>query len=411
LHALAPGTATPEAGEARARLARALEEEREARARIAASQRRLAHFVPEEPPADLAAVAAALPKGTLLLLYHLGEEACHVLAVPGAAAERARLVALPRDGFEKRIDGWLELVATAAAPEANLSRELGRALLDPLAAELREAERVVVSPDRELAFLPFEALRWSDGSGEPRRLIETCEVAYVPSATVLLRLRAQTEGVAPGLGALALGDPVYGTLDPASGAEAPHASWPRLPESSAEAQAVAALLPSKETRLCLRAQATLAELDAALGGATHRWRVIHLACHGVFVPDSPGASGLVLGGGEILSPYGALRRRFDADLVTLSACETGRGVVRVGDGVDGLVRTLFVAGTPRVMVAGWRIPDEGTRTFMEAFYRAWLDDGLAPAAALRRAKLDALRSADRTHPACWAAFTLWGLPD
>lgn len=388
------------------RLADALGASVAARASISSAHRRLAHLLDRGAALRTSAVARALPAGTLLLLYHLGEERDYVLALPGGAPGSARLVPLPRtpDGLT-RADDWLALLAAPGSPESGLAATLGAVLLAPLAAELAAARRVLISPDRQLAFLPFEALQWGPAGQPPRRLIETHEVAYVPSATVLARLDAQAVGTLPGAGALVLGDPVYAS--PAGGTP-----WVALPESGEEARAVAALLPGPATRLLLGAQATRAELDAALAAPAPRRRAIHLACHGFFDPELPGASGLVLGGGEVLTPSALLRRRFDADLVALSACETGRGAVRVGDGVDGLARSLFVAGAPRVLVSGWRVPDRGTRDLMEAFYRAWIERQESPASALRSAKRAALAAGgERAHPSRWASFTLWGLPD
>jgi len=102
--------------------------------------------------------------------------------------------------------------------------------------------------------------------------------------------------------------------------------------------------------------------------------------------------------------------KLPADLAVLSACSTAQGKVERGEGVVVLVRGFFLGGSPRVVVSDWDVDDAITRRFMVAYYRNMFEGGLAPGSALRATKLDMLRGdPDRTHPAHWAAFVLWGL--
>ena len=105
------------------------------------------------------------------------------------------------------------------------------------------------------------------------------------------------------------------------------------------------------------------------------------------------------------------QQTLSADLVVLSACDTGRGRIRSGEGVIGLVRGVFFAGCPRVVVSNWKVHDASTRRLMASFYEKMVKERLSPAAALRSAKLDMLRSKEHAHPFHWAAFVLWGLGD
>jgi hypothetical protein len=111
-------------------------------------------------------------------------------------------------------------------------------------------------------------------------------------------------------------------------------------------------------------------------------------------------------------PHGprGFRMRIPADLVVLSACETGRGKAYRAEGIVGLTRAFMFAGSPRVIVSLWRVDDAATRALMEAFYRRWKEG--APAALALRGAQEEVRKRERwSHPRYWAAWTLWGLPD
>ena len=144
-----------------------------------------------------------------------------------------------------------------------------------------------------------------------------------------------------------------------------------------------------------------------------RWRAVHLACHGLVDPERPMLSSLALTGGS-LSAFDVLRTKIPADLVVLSACETGRGKIVHGEGLLGFTRTFMLAGAPRVVVSLWPVEDMATQALMSKFYELWnpkAGDGLPAAAALRKAQ-EYVRAQDRwKHPSYWAAWQLWGLPD
>jgi CHAT domain-containing protein len=139
------------------------------------------------------------------------------------------------------------------------------------------------------------------------------------------------------------------------------------------------------------------------------WRALHFACHAFVDPERPRLSGLVLSGGEVLDLDRIHGLRARADVVVLSACETGRGRLLAGEGVLGLVRGFFFAGAKRVVASSWKVADDDARLLMDVFYRLFAGEGRQAAAALRLAKRE--RMAAAPHPYHWAAFSLWGLPD
>jgi len=90
-------------------------------------------------------------------------------------------------------------------------------------------------------------------------------------------------------------------------------------------------------------------------------------------------------------------------VVTLSACETGVGEVKNGEGVFGLRRAFFLAGAETLVMSLWEVSDHATREIMSSYY-AGLKNGLERAAALREAQLTILKRKDRQHPFYWASF-------
>jgi CHAT domain-containing protein len=141
---------------------------------------------------------------------------------------------------------------------------------------------------------------------------------------------------------------------------------------------------------------------------------LHFAVHGVVCESSPERSGLILTLDDDAVEDGILETReiFDlrlaADLVVLSACDTGVGRLVRGEGVVGLARAFFYAGVPSLVVSMWQVPDQSTADLMTAFYRH-LDEGENKAAALRWAKIRLIDAGGgNSAPLYWAPFILLG---
>ena len=147
------------------------------------------------------------------------------------------------------------------------------------------------------------------------------------------------------------------------------------------------------------------------------YRVVHLATHGVLDNASPLYSHVVLarsgrGGRDdgLLEAWEIMNMQLSAELVVLSACETARGRVTPGEGVIGLMWSVFVAGSPATLVSEWQVDSASSTALMVAFHRAWNDhaNGLSKARALRAASLTVLRTRESSHPFYWAGFILVG---
>ncbi len=144
--------------------------------------------------------------------------------------------------------------------------------------------------------------------------------------------------------------------------------------------------------------------------------MVHFATHGILNSQHPELSGVVLSlFDETGKPQNGFLRLHDifnlklpAELVVLSACETGLGEDIKGEGLIGLTRGFMYAGSPRVVVSLWSVDDQATSELMKKFYSFMLQDGLKPAAALRAAQVEMWRNPSYQSPYFWAAFTLQG---
>lgn len=274
------------------------------------------------------------------------------------------------------------------------ARALDAMVLGPMRAALAGATTLIIVPDGLLWDLPFQALQ----SPAARYLIEDAAVSYAPSVTVLrdtMRLHAETNGART---VLALGNP-------GTGSDA-------LPETAAEVTQLSRIY-GPSSRVYLGREAREDRLKAEAPG----YRVLHLATHGVLDNASPLYSHLVLARPEPgeredgwLEAWEIMNLPLKADLVILSACETARGRVAPGEGVIGLMWSLFVAGSPATLVSQWQVDSASTTALMVAFHQEWSlgHDGASKARALQRAAVRVLRTRGFAHPFYWAGFILAG---
>jgi len=236
--------------------------------------------------------------------------------------------------------------------------------------------RLIVVPQRALHYLPFHALH--DGTAY---VIERREVSYAPSAAILERtLRTPARSIERAL--------LLGVSDE------------RAPRVRDEVIALGALFPDGTT--LLDGAATRDALRERVGKAD----LLHLACHGQFRPDNPLFSALRLADGW-LTVRDVYELDLQAELVTLSACETGMSHVAPGDELLGIARGFLSPGTPSLVVSLWTVDDAATLALMTTFYEQ-LRAGHRPAAALRAAQVLLLRT--QPHPYYWSAFSLIGRP-
>ena len=283
-------------------------------------------------------------------------------------------------------------------------RQLHQLLIEPIADLLptNESDRIVFIPQGGLFLVPFAALQEANGD----YLIEHHTISIAPSIQILDLTRQQRQSDRALQNALVVGNPVMPQIwDTQTSTEIPLAP---LPGAEREAEAIAQFL---NTEAITGEAATETAITEQMPNA----QIIHLATHGLLEYGIPSESGVLdVPGAIALAPYGnddglltsaeILEMELQAELVVLSACDTGRGHI-TGDGVVGLSRALISAGVPSVIVSLWSVPDAPTAELMTEFYRQ-LETHSDKAQALRQAMLVTMQQ--HPDPRDWAAFTLIG---
>jgi CHAT domain-containing protein len=191
------------------------------------------------------------------------------------------------------------------------------------------------------------------------------------------------------------------------------AGFTRLPFTRREAESVIALTPRGTG---LKATDFGASRALAMSGQLSQYRILHFATHGLLNSERPELSGLVfsLVDREGKPQDGFLRLheiynlQLNADLIVLSACETGLGKEIKGEGLIGLTRGFMYSGAPRVVASLWNVDDLATAELMKLFYQRMLKDGMPAAAALRAAQLEMSGQKRWASPYFWAGFVLHG---
>ena len=376
-----------------------------------------AHGQAEEPrPLDLASVRAALDPGVTLLAYGTLRQSTAVFVVRGSGAPGPGVWAfvVPQSDEDLRdrvvaFRGLIERGRESAQVEPALvaqGERLYADLVKPAEGALQDAERILISPDGALHLLPFAALV---RQRQPLAfLAEWKPLPTVASASVYAEIKKTRRAAADPLPRLAaFGDPLPAAAGPADAGA--RSGLRPLPYSREEVQRIAALFGAG-ARPYLGAEAT--EAQALAVGKDVRY--LHFATHGLLDARAPLDSALVLappGPGQtedngLLQAWEVRDRlHLDADLVTLSACESGLGREAKAEGLIGLARAFQHAGARSVVASLWAISDRSTAGFMESFYER-LRAGVARDRALQEAQVASLRRG--AHPYHWAAFQLSG---
>ena len=292
--------------------------------------------------------------------------------------------------------------------ETKRLKQLYQILIQPIAELLPNDPnaRVIFIPQKSLFVVPFPALIDADG----KYLIEKHTILTAPAIQVLQLTNQQRKQVL-GDKVLVVGNPTMPSI-PLEIGEKPE-QLPPLPGAQKEALAIAKLL---KTTAITGNQATKSSIVQQM----LKSRIIHLATHGLLddfkglgvpgaialAPDPPSSLSKEQQSGinGLLTADEILDLKLNAELVVLSACDTGRGKI-TGDGVIGLSRSLITAGVSSVIVSLWSVPDEPTASLMSEFYQN-IQKNPDKAQALRQAMLTTMK--EYPEPKNWAAFTLIG---
>jgi CHAT domain-containing protein len=349
--------------------------------------------------------------------------------------------------------------AEDAAAFVAASSALYKGAVEPAASMIGE-KRLLIVADGALNYVPFEALVKSPASADYASapyLIKSNEIVYAPSASVIGAIRQQQSNKS-GRKMLIVADPVFNSKDTRSRSVAASSTagttdtrglgiqsalndvtgqdssatpdsakmqglpLVRLAGTRAEAEQISKLAKTSG------AQADMwLDLDASEGNVDTRdisqYRMIHIATHGLLNAERPQFTGLVLSLVGNKSEDGFLRTdevfnlKLGSPLVMLSACETGLGKEKRGEGVMGLTRAFMYAGAPTVGVSLWSVADRSTADLMTDFYKRLLSSpagstgmsaGASPSSAMREAQLAMIAGKKYSAPFYWAPFVLVG---
>jgi CHAT domain-containing protein/tetratricopeptide (TPR) repeat protein len=395
-----------------------------------------------------------LDDNTLLLEYSLGEERSYLWAVTKTGITSYELP--PRADIETVAqEFYKQLKSETGSIEEGM--KLSQMLLAPVVNQLGN-KRLLIVGDGALQSIPFAALPIPEGTSPPAPLLGgegsltppslagkgvgglgftpllvNHEIVSLPSASTIGVLRSELKDRKPAPKTLvAIADPVFSANDdrfktsqpqPTNATTIPAevkrsasdiaVNLDRLQYTRKEAQAILALVPENQRFSAFdftanRTTATLPDLS--------QYRFIHLATHGLLNTVHPELSGVVLSlfdeNGADTDGFLRLNDIFNlnlpAELVVLSACETGLGKDVKGEGLVGLTRGFMYAGAKRVAVSLWSVNDTATASLMTKFYQQMLEKELNPVAALRAAQLEMLKTQAWKAPYYWAAFVVQG---
>ncbi|MFN0112101.1 MAG: CHAT domain-containing protein [Blastocatellia bacterium] len=426
---------------------------RQVRDQIRQANPRLAALT-ETRPLGLVEIQRELGSDTILLEYSLSDARSYLWAV---AKDSIKVFELPdrktinnqaskvhqllNDQQPKKageaIADWQKRISDSQRQLPSAIAKLSQTVIGPVVPLLGK-KRLLIVADGVLQYVPFGAL---SVSSQP--LVVEHEIVNLPSASTIAILRRETNDRQPApKKLLVLADPVFAesderlnnnlaikTVTRSVSAKTPSdlirsvnetiglgedGNIERLPHTKDEAVAIAKSAIGKAPKLAMGFDASR---EFAISGELNNYRIIHFATHGLLNSKHPDLSGVVLSLVDrkrqsqdgFLRLQDIFRLKLSAELVVLSACQTGLGKEVSGEGLIGLTSGFMYAGSPRVVASLWNVDDKPTAELMTRFYAGMLGPKkLRPAAALRAAQVSMLRDKLWNQPYDWAGFVLQG---
>ncbi|MGB3642286.1 MAG: CHAT domain-containing tetratricopeptide repeat protein [Rivularia sp. (in: cyanobacteria)] len=405
-------------------------------------------------PLNLNQIQQQLDKDTVLLQYSLGKKRSYLWTVTPNSLDSHELP--KREQIETAASKFKELLKKCEKSPINCqdlsaeqkakdfqeitqaATELSNLIFAPVSKKLGK-KRLVIVADGALLEIPFAALSEPNQTNYQPLLVNR-EIVNLPSvsAIAIQRNELKQRQTAPKTLAV-LADAVFTTNDERVTGKPPtlapeldlrdsmlrkaaknynRAGWQRLKGTRTEAEQilekVSKLVPSSENLQAF-------DFDANYNWITNKqlkqYRFIHLATHGFANPDNPELSGILLSVvDKEHKPYDRVNLLlgdifnldWNADLVVLSACETGLGKGVPGEGLIGLTRGLMYAGAEHAVISLWQVDDTATSKLIPQIYKAMLEKKASPATALRQAQLQMWQQKKWRNPYYWAAFTSQG---
>ncbi|PYT03136.1 MAG: hypothetical protein DMF60_19275, partial [Acidobacteria bacterium] len=374
---------------------------------------------------------------TALLEFAVLEDKTYLFVITrdgaeGIEAKRINIklypIALKKADLTSMVQTFMERIANRSIGIQRLAVELYELLLKPAKDQLAGRSTLVLAPDAILWELPFQALQSAPG----RYLIEDFSTYYAPSLTVLCEIVKKRASKTPASSSntastkngsslkptlLAFGNPTLSAEDKSVISVFRDNNLSSLPEAEREVKAIAEIYGHENSKVFIGASAREETAKSEMGS----YKVLHFATHSILDNQGPMYSRIVLSQAAsnsnedgLLEAWEIANLELNADVVVLSACETARGQIRVGEGVTGLSWAFFVAGCPATVVSQWKVESAGTTEMMIGFHNNLLSTMKGSktisgkADALRRSALKMLRSDKYRDPFYWASFVVVG---
>ncbi len=380
----------------------------------------------QQEEVDVQEIQSALAPGIALLEYVIGDSTAHVFFMDNQNVQWTRLP-IAKEDLRSRIQSLHNSLRDYSADESyqNYTEQAHWFYENLVGAPLRSKKHItnlIIVPDGELGHLPFEAFlveeapEQDQGYGDLHYLLNDYSISYSYSAALWkenMEAPAQRNN-----GQMLAMAPDYGvSLDSTLLAvRLPTDQWRRgelgpLPAARREVETL------QEKYAGFFAFDTMASEKVAKEMAAD-YSVLHFATHGLLDNERPVLSSLAFTEdsdsteSNFWMAHEISKAQLNADLVVLSACETGYGKFERGNGIASLARAFMYAGAPSLVVSLWQVNDVATSELMRNFYDH-LDKGLNKDEALRQAKLDYLQSAPELtqHPGFWSPFIMMGKTD
>ncbi len=395
-------------------------------ARIRIENPKFASLAQDEPCSVMEIQENILDKKSAIIEYLLGEQQSFIFIITSSKYE---VFLLPgRERIRRSLKAYLKELSELPKGQFKGVYAAQRLYSEFFARAEQvipdSVKRVIIAPDGILCYLPFETLILPSDSESSQRdfLIYKYEISYIPSATALRLLLQNNAEQGPTKKLLAFGAPNY-SVDSIPANKVRHSpdqfykklykdqgfNFSPLPYSADEVMGIAKVFPRDNRSIYLGEFADERIVKNTVG---QDYSIIHFACHGFLDEQFPYRSALVLSLNDNKKEDGFFQvreifnSRLKAEMVVLSACQTGRGALKAGEGILGLPRVFFYTGARSVVSTLWNIGDKPTARFMKLFYRC-LARGSGKSQALCNAKLKMINS-NFKHPFYWAPFVLNG---
>jgi len=373
----------------------------EDRSRALTGEERIERGAPQ--PIAAREILARLPRESILVEWLVTDEKTYAFVIGGGTIE-VRAIDVARDDLARETESFRALLADRRPDFRKTARSLHQTLIAPIADLLSKRRSWILVPDGPLWHLPFQALLDANGT----YLAEKAAIVYAPSVAAWMEMsRApQNASASERRELLAFGNP---TIPSAAGVEGARGTLAPLPEAETEVKS-AARFYGAESAVYVRDEATEERFKAE----APRYRVLHVAAHGVLNDASPMHSYLLLAAGDAKKEDGYLeagelmQMDLGADLVVLSACDTARGKYAAGEGIIGFSWALFAARCRTQVVSQWKVDSAATSVLMRNFHRNVRDDRTHAASALQKTIVSMLKTKQYRHPFYWAGFVVLG---